>query len=83
MGSSAAATRWRIRAAKAARDRFGLPAQWRWQLRLERCRNGRMGEWLVEWDHVAYRFSLVAPMADLAFPRGAGTQPRAATDDRS
>ncbi|MBV8428230.1 MAG: ImuA protein [Hyphomicrobiales bacterium] len=74
MGSSAAATRWCVGAAKAARDRFGLPAHWRWRLRLERCRNGRLGEWLVEWDHVAYRFSLAAPMADLAIPRG--TSPR-------
>jgi protein ImuA len=74
MGSSAAATRWRIGTAKAARDRFGLPAHWRWRLTLERCRNGRLGEWLVEWDHVAYRFSLAAPMADLAFPRGASAQ---------
>ncbi len=75
MGSSAAATRWRVGAAKAARDRFGLPAHWRWRLQLERCRNGRLGEWLVEWNHVAYRFSLAAPMADLAFPHGASPEP--------
>ncbi|MBV9588496.1 MAG: ImuA protein [Hyphomicrobiales bacterium] len=84
MGSSAAATRWRVGAAKAARDRFGLPAHWRWRLRLERCRNGRLGEWLVEWDHVAYRFNLAAPMADRAFPRGTNAErfgPKAA--DRS
>jgi protein ImuA len=76
MGSSAAATRWRVGAAKAARDRFGLPAHWRWRLRLERCRNGRLGEWLVEWDHVAFRFSLAAPMADPAFPRGTSAEPQ-------
>jgi protein ImuA len=77
-GSSAAATRWRIGAAKATPDSFGLLARWRWRLQLERCRNGRVGEWLVEWDHAAFRFSLAAPMADLAFPRSAGAQLRAA-----
>jgi len=74
-GSSAATTRWRIGAASAAPDRFGLPAGWRWRLRLERCRNGRLGEWLVEWDHAAYRFSLAAPMADPALPRSASAPP--------
>ncbi|MFI5015481.1 MAG: ImuA family protein [Hyphomicrobiales bacterium] len=78
VGSSAAATRWRVGAAQAARDRFGLFDRWRWRLRLERCRNGRLGEWLVEWNHGAYRFSLAAPMADPALPRGASAQPLAA-----
>jgi len=72
-GSNAAATRWRIAAAAAARDRFGLMARWRWRVRLERCRNGRPGEWLVEWDHVAHRFSLAAALADTAVSRRAGT----------
>ena len=70
-GSSAAATRWRVGAAKAERDRFGLFGRRRWHLRLERCRNGQIGEWLVEWDHAAFRFSLSAPMADPAASRGA------------
>lgn len=67
MDSSVAATRWRVGATRGIRDRFGLLARWRWHVRLERCRNGRPGEWLVEWDHAAYRFSLAAPMADPAF----------------
>jgi protein ImuA len=70
-GSSAAATRWCISAVEAARDRFGLIACWRWRVRLERCRNGRLGEWLVEWDHVAHRFRLAPAMADTARPRSA------------
>jgi protein ImuA len=68
--ASAAATRWRIGTAEAARDRFGLITRTRWRARLERCRNGRPGEWLVEFDHAAYRFSLAAPLADPALPRG-------------
>ena len=68
---SAAATRWRVGAAPAARDRFGLITRARWRLSLERCRNGRTGEWMVEYDHVAHRFSLAATLADPA-TRSAG-----------
>jgi protein ImuA len=70
--SSAAATRWRVGTAPAARDRFGLIVRSRWRLTLERCRNGRTGEWIVEYDHVAHRFSLAAALADPARSRGAG-----------
>jgi protein ImuA len=63
-GTSAAATRWRIAAAPAARDRFGALAHRRWLVALERCRNGRPGEWLIEWNHVAHRFRLVEKLAD-------------------
>jgi protein ImuA len=69
---SAAATRWRIGTAQAARDRFGLVTRPRWHLQLERCRNGRPGQWTVEYDNVAHRFSLPAALADPARARGAG-----------
>jgi protein ImuA len=68
---SAAVTRWRIGVAAAARDSFGLVTGARWRVTLERCRNGRTGEWLMEFDHAAHRFSLVAALADPAFPRDA------------
>ena len=71
-GGSAAATRWRIGTAAAARDRFGLVTRPRWHLQLERCRNGRPGQWVVEYDHVAHRFSLAAALADFSRARGAG-----------
>jgi protein ImuA len=70
--SSAAATRWRVGTAEAARDRFGLGARPRWHLQLERCRNGRPGEWNVEYDHVTHRFSLAAALADHAVSCSAG-----------
>jgi len=70
--SSAAATRWRVGTAPAARDRFGLIVRSRWRLTLERCRNGRAGEWMVEYDHVAHRFSLAAALADPAVSRSTG-----------
>lgn len=72
--TSAATTRWRITAAAAERDRFGLMTGSRWRVRLERCRNGRPGEWLVEWNHVAHRFSLAAALADTELPGRAGAQ---------
>jgi protein ImuA len=65
-GTSAAATRWRIAAAPAARDRFGDFAHWRWRVVLERARHGRPGEWLIEWNHVTHHFRLVAGVADRA-----------------
>jgi protein ImuA len=74
--SSAAATRWRIGTAAAARDRFGSYTLPRWHLQLERCRNGRPGEWVVEYDHVAHRFSLVAALDDQTLSHGAGDQLR-------
>jgi protein ImuA len=74
--ASAAATRWRVGTAEAARDRFGLLARPRWHLQLERCRNGRPGEWVVEYDHVAHRFSLASALADHALSCSAGDQPR-------
>ena len=76
--ASAAATRWRIGTAEAARDRHGLITHTRWRARLERCRNGRPGEWMVEFDHAAYRFSLASPLADPALPRGADARFRRA-----
>jgi protein ImuA len=73
-GSSAAVTRWCIGSAEAARDRFGLVMGWRWRVRLARCRNGRPGEWVVEWDHVAHRFRLAAALAISAVFHGTGAQ---------
>lgn len=61
-----AATRWRIETSPAERDRYGGFGRWRWLARLERCRNGRPGEWIIEWSHVAHRFHLVESLADRA-----------------
>jgi len=72
VGTSAAATRWRIASAPAARDRFGAFAGPRWGVALERCRNGRPGQWLIEWNHVAHRFRVVEGVADRAPHEGAG-----------
>lgn len=58
-----AATRWRVAAAPAARAPYGGFAHWRWNLTLERCRNGRPGRWLIEWSHAAHRFHMVESLA--------------------
>ncbi len=71
-GANAAATRWRIAAAPAARDRFGAFDHWRWRVALERCRNGRPGDWLIEWNHVAHRFRVVERLADCPPAQSAG-----------
>jgi protein ImuA len=64
MGTSAAAARWRIAAAPAARDRFGALSAPRWNVALERSRSDRPATWLIEWNHVAHRFRVVAGLAD-------------------
>ena len=71
-GTSAAATCWRIGAMPAARDRFGSLSHPRWSVDLERCRQGRPGKWVVEWNHVAHRFSLVEGLADRSSTQGTG-----------
>ncbi|WP_292496057.1 ImuA protein [Methylobacterium sp.] len=58
-----AATRWRIAAGKALRDRFGCIERPCWQATLDRSRNGRTGHWLLEWDHAAHRFGLAGALA--------------------
>jgi protein ImuA len=73
--SSAASTRWRIGTAEAARDRYGLIVRPRWHLHLERCRNGRPGHWVVEYDHVAHCFSLSAALAGSSHACSTGEEP--------
>lgn len=78
LAASAAATRWRVRAAPGPRDRFGLLTAWRWQLTLERCRNGQTGEWILEFDHGTHRFGLAAALAGATLPDGAKAPARVA-----
>ena len=66
--SSAAATRWSIAPSPSqpAPGEPGLGAP-RWRVRLERCRGGRTGEWILEGreeDDAPHPFRLVAELAD-------------------
>ena len=77
-GTSAAAARWRIAAAPAARDRFGAFAVARWHVALERCRLGNRhgrpmntpGAWLIEWNHVSHCFRVADGLAGRPPVRG-------------
>lgn len=71
-----AATRWRVAAGKALRDRFGCIERPCWQVTLDRSRNGRTGHWLLEWDHAAHRFGLAGALAGHAAEAGAGLPDR-------
>jgi protein ImuA len=73
--AATATTRWRIASAEAARDRFGLSARWLWRAALERCRNGRPGEWILEFDHATHCFSLAAALANSALSEGRSAPP--------
>jgi protein ImuA len=72
--TAAAATyaRWRVAAAPSAPHPFdpAAPGDPRFKLTLERCRGTALGAVLpssvVEWSHDAYRFRVVAGMADRA-----------------
>jgi protein ImuA len=70
--ASAAATCWRIGAMPASRDRYGSLSHPRWNVSLERCRHGRPGKWVIEWNHVTHRLSLVQGMADRSSTQGPG-----------
>jgi protein ImuA len=66
--SSAAATRWTIAPSPSqplpGEPGLGAP---RWRVRLERCRGGRTGDWILEaWeeDDAPHPFRLVAELAD-------------------
>jgi protein ImuA len=65
---SAAVTRWRVAALPSTRDRFGLFAEPRWQVALDYARGGRLGEWVVEWNHAALCLCLSSLLADRAGP---------------
>ncbi len=66
--SSAAATRWTL-APHPSEPLLGEPGLGppRWRVRLERCRGGRTGEWILEAreeDDAPHPFRLVAELAD-------------------
>jgi protein ImuA len=69
--TSAATTRWSIAAAPSVSDEPGLGAP-RWIARLERCRGGRAGAWLLEADdaQATGAIRVVAELADHAAEAG-------------
>jgi protein ImuA len=68
---SAAVTRWRVSPAPSSQDRYGLMKNPRWRIALEHARGGRVGEWVMEWDHDALCLRLSAGMGGRAFSQNA------------
>jgi len=63
--ASAAATRWRIAPAPGGMAPVaGGVGPARWRVELLRCRGGRPGTWLVEWDDAAGDLAVVAAAGD-------------------
>jgi len=67
-GCNTADTRWLVGAAPAARDRFGALDDPRWLVALQRNRNGRTGQWILESSHGPHRFRVVETLADRPLP---------------
>jgi protein ImuA len=65
-----AATRWRIGAAPGAKDHVRMLEGPRWHVTLERCRNGRPEDWMLEFGHATHRFGLAAAVAGASLARG-------------
>lgn len=62
-GTSAAATRWRVRGAAGRGDGFGGIGATAFTLTLEKNRHGPCGDWRLEWDHEQHRFRAALPVA--------------------
>jgi protein ImuA len=62
---STATTRWRIAAAPSVADEPGLGPP-RWSARLDRCRGGRTGAWIMEAPDGANQESFIRVVAELA-----------------
>jgi protein ImuA len=67
--TTAAATRWHIAAHPSRSVHYKnarVPAMGAacWQVSLIRCKGGKTGNWILEWDHETLSFNLASPLAD-------------------
>lgn len=72
-GIGPAHTRWRVKATPGAPHPFDAtaPGAWRFELALERCRQGPSGlSWILEWCDATHRFRLAPPLADREIAAG-------------
>jgi protein ImuA len=76
--ASAAVTRWRLAAVPSDRTLAGGPGAPRWRAELLRCRGGRPGDWIVEWDHATGGFRLAAAVRDGSVDPASATERRSA-----
>ena len=70
MRTSAAATRWRIKAEAASGEMPDMPGPGAaaWSLSLTRCRGGSTGKWQLYWDYETFSFHMVAASGDRKIP---------------
>ncbi len=76
--TSAATTRWRIKAEAAPGEEVDMPGPGAaaWSLSLTRCRGGSTGKWQLYWNYETFSFHMVAASGDRkvpAYPAPAGT----------
>lgn len=79
-GASVAVTRWQIASAGSensfdVRSSEKSPGRPRWSASLTRCRGGKPGRWLIEWNGEAADFSFAAPMEEnISMPSVQGSE---------
>jgi len=81
--STTAATRWQIspRPSRAVTYKnahtptMGLPT---WQVNLTRCKGGKTGNWILEWDHETFSFRLASSLVNRKPP----ARPQPAAGDK-
>ncbi len=76
--ASAAVTRWQVGAVPSARPAWSGLGQPRWNLTLDRCRQGKPRSWTVEWCNETRDLRLAAPLRDRPADPVAVAQGRAA-----
>lgn len=72
-GASAAMSRWEIAAAPSAPDRYGGLGRTAFELSLTRNRRGRIGRWIVHWNH--HERSFVPQALSFGLAAAAGHRP--------
>ncbi len=70
MRTSAATTRWRIKAEAASGEMSEMsgPGAAAWSLSLTRCRGGSTGKWQLYWNYETFSFHMVAASGDRKVP---------------
>ncbi len=67
--TTTAATRWQIsphpsRATLYRNSHTPAMGPPRWNITLTRCKGGKTGNWILEWDHETFSFHLASPLVD-------------------
>jgi protein ImuA len=71
--TTSAATRWQIsphpsQPVMYRNSRTPAMGSPRWHVTLTRCKGGKTGNWILEWNHETFSFHLASPLADRKSP---------------